>query len=365
MKLSKLKSGYTTGTHTVAIVKALLIAKFKKRRVKSVKLKLPNKKYANIKINFFSKNRAFSIKGDNDDLDVTKGAKIEVYLVNRVNKNLLNPTKHSPTIIKIGSNKIFLYAGKGVGVVTKKGLKIDVGYPAINPTPLKMIENEAKRILKTKNQNLYFIVSIKNGEKIAQNTANAKVGVIGGLSILGTTGIVKPVSASAYLDSVEAEISVANSNCTQVIFTLGNSAYRFAQKESLEVCIVEIGNFIYDSFQKLKYTNLKEVTFITSLGKMTKVAQGFKNTHNRFGDIDFDLIKLWIKDEFQIELNSEFATTKAISDELVKIDESLKEKFFIMVTKKASEVLSSWSEDINLKVVCLDGKKVYKVEKSF
>ncbi len=351
----KLKSSYTTGVHTVATIKALL-----SKNYKSVKIKLPTKKIANIKINNFLKTKNFikvtSIKGLNDDLDVTKGCKIETFLVKKIKKNFLNKIKHNPVIIKINSNKIYLYAGIGVGVVTKKGLKIDVGYPAINPIPLKILRNEAKKVLKTNHKKFHFIISVKNGEKLAKNTANSKVGVLGGLSILGTSGIVKPISNEAYLSSIETEIKVANANCKKIIFTLGNLAFNFAKAQNREICVVEIGNFIFNSFEFLKKCNFEEVIFIASLGKMTKVAQGFKNTHNRFGEIDFNLLKLWIKEEFKIELNHKFNTTKELINELYKLN--LSEKLYLLIIQKAIEVLSGWSEfSANLKVICLEEKK--------
>ena len=352
-----LKSGYTTGTHTTGAFKSALIKYLSNRDEKIIDITLPNLEIANIKIEEILRDKTLilskSIKSDNDDLDVTKGCEIIIYLSNKLNENLLSTISQTPQILNLKNSKLYIYAGSGVGVVIKEGLKIKPNYPAINPIPLKMLKSVADKF--EINENLYLIVSVKDGEIIAKETANAKVGVIGGISILGTSGIVKPISNIAYLDSIKVEISVAKSECYRVVFTLGNSAFKFAKENYSTTCIIEIGNFIYDSFNLLKDSNFREVIFIVSIGKMTKVAQGLKNTHNRFGEIDFNLVKLWVKEEFDINFNIEFNTTKMLIEELEKIDKNLKDKFYKLITKKTNIVLNNWYENLkNIKIISLE-----------
>ena len=190
-----LKTGYTTGVHTLFAFKSALEG------------------FLYTHGNCFSK----TIKNDNDDLDVTKGCEIVVSIQNH-RFTILNPTYHKPHIFKFKTNIIKIYAGVGVGVVTKKGLKISPNYPAINPVPLNALKNCFEKFTKNYQYlNLYCSISVTDGEKIAKQTANAKVGVVGGISILGTTGFVKPISAIAYLDSIKTEINFIKENGFKVI----------------------------------------------------------------------------------------------------------------------------------------------------
>jgi cobalt-precorrin-5B (C1)-methyltransferase len=185
----------------------------------------------------------------------------------------------------------------------------------------------------------HIAIEVKNGKEIAKQTANEKVGVIGGISILGTTGIVKPVSSKAYLKSIEAEISVASNYCDELILTLGNSAYKEANSFAKEACIIEIGNYIYDSLKILQNYNFKNVIFITSIAKMTKVSQGIKNTHNRFGGIDFEVVYEDLKQMGYIPPSKPTTTLKAILDEMPN---DIKKRFYDMIEKKAQKVLEKW-----------------------
>jgi len=280
-----LKKGYTTGVHaSFAFWSALSI--------------------------FLASNKTTTSKTkkmDNDDLDVTKGAEIVVTISNSKRDLKLNPIPHQPYIL--GNLKLF--AGKGVGVVTKEGLKPPKGYPAINPTPLEAIEKIYKKF--GKKREIFVSIGVTNGEEISKETANLKVGVVGGISILGTTGFVKPISATAYLDSIKTEIEFAYKNgFREVIFTLGNSSFEFAKKNYKIEQIIEIGNFIYDSFKIAEKVGFKRVILTLGIGKAVKVAQGFKNTHNRFGSISFLLLKDVIRKNLNIEIKEEVKTVKRV-----------------------------------------------------
>jgi cobalt-precorrin-5B (C1)-methyltransferase len=288
-----------------------------------------------------------TIKGDNDDIDVTKGAKISCRLSLEAPKDLKPQT---PSLITINQTQLFVYAGDGVGVVTKKGLKIEPNFPAINPTPLEMMRSNGVAIVGEKGVELHALFSVENGEQIARDTANAKVGVIGGISILGTRGIVKPVSASAYIDSIETEINVAAAQSEdQIIFTLGNSAVDFAKEQYEETNIVEIGNFVYDASARLKKHNFKKLIFITSVAKMTKVAQGFKNTHNKYGTIDFNEVKKCLREELGVDLgDEEFVTLKGV---LQSLPQEVHKDFVALLTQKAAKQLQVWLVELG---VCVD-----------
>ncbi|RXJ54093.1 cobalt-precorrin-5B (C(1))-methyltransferase CbiD [Candidatus Marinarcus aquaticus] len=332
-----LKKGYTTGAHAhMLFIKALESFLVTRSTV-----------------------HCYTTKMDNDDLDVTKGCEIVFTLTCSFEELTLNPIIHKPFVCESKGNQLFLYAGEGVGVVTKKGLKVSAGFPAINPVPQEAIFNTFKKMTTNiKGLDLFACIGVSNGEEIAKQTANAKVGVLGGISILGTTGIVKPISSSAYIDSVRTEIEFAVENGhKRLYFTLGNSAYEQAKRHSSEEAIIEIGNFVYDSIEIAKHLKVQEVVFLCGIGKMTKVYQGFKNTHNRFGVIDFEQLKQDIMKTLHYEVDIEATlTVKGVSQELEK--QGLLEAFYDMVTQKANQQIAYWHKDVNIKAVILEQKEV-------
>jgi len=342
--MQKLKSGYTTGTHATAVLVAALYGLLKQKNVDTLEVTLPKDIVA--KIDVFQESLAHfsTIKGDNDDMDVTKGAKISCIVSTDVPKSLKEQT---PSLLSIGYSKLYVWAGEGVGVVSKKGLKIMPNHPAINPIPLSMMLENSVDVFGEEGSTLHAVFSVENGEEIAKETANAKVGVLGGISILGTRGIVKPVSSSAYIDSIETEIDVAAALSEElIVFTLGNTAVDFAKELYDATSIIEIGNFIYDASAKLKKHKFKKMVFITSVAKMTKVAQGFKNTHNRFGTIDFDVVREWIEDELKFTLrDEEYLTLKAL---LQTLPEEYHMPFVRFLTKKSTLVFQKYFKELGI-----------------
>ncbi|MGB5917622.1 cobalt-precorrin-5B (C(1))-methyltransferase CbiD [Arcobacter sp.] len=333
----ELRKGLTTGAHAFLLFCSAL-TDFLERRKLSI-----------CKIN----------KMDNDDLDVTKGCEIVVSISDNLEDLELNNITHNPFIYEANTNILAIYGGSGVGIVTKKGLKISPSFPAINPVPRDAIFKAFEELsFQYQNLDLKCTVSVTNGEEISKRTANSKVGVIGGISILGTKGIVKPVSSSAYIDSVKTEIEFAVKNGYETLyFTLGNSALEVAKKYSNEEAIIEIGNFVFDSIEIAVKEGAKEVIFLCGIGKMAKVYQGFKNTHNRFGVIDFELLQKDIEEElgFKVDIQSTL-TVKGISQELERY--GLLVEFYKMITKKANEQIKYWHKNSNVKAVILEQKDV-------
>ncbi len=361
----ELRSGYTTGTHATAVFAAVLLELCKKKRVSLFDILLNKSLTATIEVKREEENHFSTIKVDNDDLDVTKGCCIHAKLL------LTTPVglkEQNASLLKIGTTNIFIYAGDGVGIVTKFGLKIEPNFPAINPVPLQMMKNIALSILKQDNNfTLHVVFSVENGVEIAKKTANEKVGVIGGISILGTRGIVKPISSDDYLDSIATEISVIDaSKSKSIIFTLGNTAHDYANNNYDKNIVVEIGNFIYDASKKLNGTNIKKIIFITSVAKMCKVAQKCKNTHNRFGGIDFNEVKFWLKKEldFDFDVSNEYLTLKAI---LQKLSTKQTQLFISFLGYKAGDSFKRWflELDIDIKeieIITINGNDILKKE---
>ncbi|WP_024955222.1 cobalt-precorrin-5B (C(1))-methyltransferase CbiD [Sulfurospirillum arcachonense] len=298
-------------------------------------------------------------KMDNDDLDVTKGCEIVATISHNKEDLKLNPIAQQPHVFSDKTNSLELYAGIGVGVVTKKGLKIQPNFPAINPVPLQHMEQTFKKYTKNKKEcKLFCTISVSDGEVIAKQTANEKVGVLGGISILGTTGFVKPISSSAYLDSIQTEINFAKQNGFEpLVFTLGNSALHVAQKKYKKEQIIEIGNFVYDAINIAQDLHVKEVIFLCGIGKMTKIYQGFKNTHNRYGIINLNQLKLDIQKKLFVEVDTkETLTVKGIAQQLDAINKM--QDFYAFIAKKANQQLKSWFTQINVKAIILEEKEV-------
>lgn len=356
---NKLRSGYTTGTHATAILVASLLEYFEGNIVDTLEITLPKDVKANIEVSRESFSHFSTIKVDNDDIDVTKGAKISLVITE------IEPTdlkEQTPSVLEVGEFSLSVWAGDGVGVVTKKGLKITPNHPAINPVPLSMMQENISKIVASKKKSLHAIFSVLDGEIIARDTANAKVGVIGGISILGTRGIVKPVSASAYIDSVEAEIDVsAAQDSDYIVFTLGNTAHDYAKSLYDETSIIEIGNFVYDASERLKKHSFKKVIFVTSAAKMCKVAQGFKNTHNKFGTIDFAVVREWLENDLHFTLPAEeFLTLKAVL-QTIKKEET--EPFVKLLGQKSALMFKKWFGELEihtkeLEIATIHGKNI-------
>jgi len=341
-----LKIGYSTGSHATSALKAALMLLLGiKSNVESVEITLPEGNIAFLDIDKTEKFDDYVkievVKGDNDDIDVTKGCRIVCFV--GFDSKKIPYTQHEIQHKPYKIDNIFIYAGKGLGVVTKEGLKPPVGYPAINPATLEMMKNNIQFLYI--NTEVYVFFEVENGEEIAKNTANLKAGVVGGISFLGKKGIVKPISTDAYLESLEVEINVAAKNPSKtIIFTMGNECLEFAKKVyGLDPeCYVEIGNFVYDSLSLIKNKGFSKVVISANIGKLTKIAQGKKNTNSRYGGIDFKILQSWLG---IYTISDTITTVGALEVHLPH----LVGKLYEQVSVHALNVLKKWMNELNIK----------------
>jgi len=218
------------------------------------------------------------IKDAGDDPDVTHGAEICATVA----------WGHDPGIEIRG--------GIGVGTVTKLGLGLEVGGPAINRVPRRMItysvEEAAGEILR--GRGLTVTISVPNGEELAKKTTNPRLGILGGLSILGTTGIVKPYSTASWRASVIQAINVAAANgCREIVLSTGSSSEKFAQKlrpDLPEMAFVEMGIFTGDALKTSARNKLDRATLCGMIGKLSKIAQGHFQTHVAGNQVDLNFL---------------------------------------------------------------------------
>ncbi len=265
-----LRRGYTTGTCAAAAAKAATAMLFSGRKINEVEVTLPIGEKIVLKIvdARLDKNYAQScvVKDAGDDPDVTHGAKICA----RVRKT------------KCG---VVIRGGEGVGAVTKRGLQIPVGEAAINPVPRKMILREAGKVLPCGN-GAEITIFVPAGEELAKKTLNEKLGILGGISIIGTTGIVEPRSEEAFRASLVPQIDVALANGhDEIILTPGRIGESNAAAKGIpEDAIVQMGNFAGFMLEECAKRDVKKILLFGHVSKLAKIAAGFFNTHSKFGD---------------------------------------------------------------------------------
>lgn len=262
-----LRTGFTTGSCATAASKAALIALLEQRNVSEVEFTLPDGETMTMPVLSCEWNyecaKASVVKDAGDDPDVTDGLVIESAVT----------YSREPGIH-------FLH-GEGVGKVTLPGLGIRVGEPAINPVPRKMIISELERLCIA---GLDVTISVPRGKEVALRTFNPKVGVVDGISILGTSGIVRPLSSEAYVESMSREIDVCKAVGSDVLVL--NSGAKSEQTVK-GVCVglqpqsfVHYGNFIGEALRLAHEKNVAEVRLGVMIGKAVKLAEGHLDTHS-------------------------------------------------------------------------------------
>jgi cobalt-precorrin-5B (C1)-methyltransferase len=176
-------------------------------------------------------------------------------------------------------------AGPGVGTVTRPGLPVAVGEPAINPVPRAMIAQAISEVA-GEGGDFEVEVSVADGEKLAQRTMNARLGIVGGLSILGTTGIVIPYSCSAWIASIHRGVDVARAmGLGHVIGATGSASEAAAQKLHgvSEVALIDMGDFVGGMLKYIRAHPVARVTVAGGVAKMSKLAQGLLDLHSKRG----------------------------------------------------------------------------------
>jgi cobalt-precorrin-5B (C1)-methyltransferase len=279
----KLRTGWTTGSCAAAAAKAAAKALLSGEAQEEVDIKLPRKGEEK-RVRFAVQRcevgegwaEAVVVKDAGDDPDVTHGA----HLTARVS------WREEPGIE--------LDRGEGVGVVTKPGLGLPVGGPAINDVPRRMISYSVEEVLNPEERGVRVVISVPGGEKMAEKTTNPRLGIIGGISILGTTGIVRPFSTASWRASVGQAVNVmgAQGHDTLVLSTGGlteKAAMRLLP-DLEEVCFVEVGDFTGYALKQAVKNGLSRVFFVGMVGKLTKLAAGVMMTHWTRSKVDNDLL---------------------------------------------------------------------------
>ncbi len=289
----ELRAGYTTGSCSAAATKVALEKLLKNIEYPYVDIMALNGKKLTIpvdSIKIFSNksSRASIIKDAGDDPDATNG--IQICSRVRIVENFKKTEKG------FLDNNIYIRGGRGVGIVTKKGLLAPIGKYAINPGPLKMIFQVTKEILeklKLETIKIEITIFIPEGKKKSLETLNYKLGVIGGISILGSTGIVKPMSEEALKSSLFTELKVIKENNKKewAIFVFGNHGENFCKSMGLDTSqIVIISNYIGFMLESAIKLGFKKIILVGHIGKAVKIAGGIFNTHSRVADARLEIL---------------------------------------------------------------------------
>ena len=319
----KLERGWTTGACATAATKAALIALITGEFPDPVAILLPKGDAPHFALCYEGINDsgayAAIVKDAGDDPDVTHGATIISHVIP----------------LPEGSGVVFK-AGDGVGMVTKEGLPIPPGEPAINPVPRQMMRDIVGEICAEHllPPDVQITISIPDGEEIAKQTWNPRLGIVGGLSILGTTGVVHPFSCSAWIHSIHRGIDVARAaKFDRVIAATGSTSEQAAQNiyNLDETALIDMGDFAGGMLKYLRKHPIPNVTIAGGFAKLVKLAQGALDLHSGRSQVDFE----WLGQQVE----------SLVEDS--KLNQNMKNK--ILNANTAAEVLGLTQENnINL-----------------
>jgi cobalt-precorrin-5B (C1)-methyltransferase len=351
--------GMTTGSCATAAAKGALLFLLSRSEEKQIEIDLPSGEKLRVPVNFCRKTEQGAIaqvtKNAGDDPDVTDKCKIEVEI--------------KPNRSKKG---IHFYAGAGVGTITEEGLQIPMGEPAINPIPRKMIRQNLECILKDspeawKDSGLDLVVSVLDGKKIALKTFNPRLGIHDGISILGTTGIVEPMSLSAWKASVEIYIDVALATQSEfIVFSPGRWGQNFFHKEKgvplNRICLVS--NFIGFALDHLKQKHhrekdmLKKIIFAGHPGKLAKVIEGHWNTHSSESPSALPAILKIAENIFPKAMHSTLQSSRTV-EHMIQISKKnhVSDILFKTIAENISQAVSGYlQQSLEVEVLLADFK---------
>lgn len=280
------RTGFTTGACSAAAAKAAALGLLNSEVADTVVCRLPNGREVRFAVTdgyveeVAGLAHAVIVKDAGDDPDATHGAHLTADV----------------RILPHRAGEVVLKGGFGVGVVTKAGLGLEVGGPAINPVPRRNIIDNVRTAASEllDHDGLEITISVPGGDEMAKKTLNARLGILGGISILGTTGIVRPYSTAAFRASVVQAVDVAaRQGQTRIVFTTGGRTEKFAMRQLPELdesCFVQMGDFVKAAFQSAVKRGFAQIHVGAMVGKLTKMGQGLAVTHAWKAEIDRDVL---------------------------------------------------------------------------
>lgn len=293
MARRRLRSGFTTGTAAAAAAKAAVMLAFG-HELKRVDVSLPDGGSLSVPVACSERLagegcQAAVIKDAGDDPDVTNKARISAQVE-------LAPAR-------CGQGALKICGGDGVGLVTKPGLALEPGNAAINPTPRLMISRAVRQALAwaapDETYEVKVTISVRQGEKLAQRTLNPRLGILGGISILGSTGLVKPFSHEAYTETIDLGLSVASAEgLREVVLTTGGKSEKRAmalRPDLPEAAFVQIADYFAYALRACADAGMRRVGLVAFFGKAVKQAAGLEYTHAHKAAMDLPLLADWLQ----------------------------------------------------------------------
>ncbi|MCW4009201.1 MAG: cobalt-precorrin-5B (C(1))-methyltransferase CbiD [Candidatus Bathyarchaeota archaeon] len=342
-----LKYGISTGASAAAAAKAALITLTDKcvdhvviPTPIGIRFEIPVKNCKNLG----DSAEATVVKDAGEDIDVTNGVDI------------------TATVKLTDDGEITIKSGVGVGKVTKPGLQVPIGESAINPVPRKMITDAVKEALPA-GRGVEVTIIVPGGEKVAEKTLNAKLGIVGGISILGTTGVVKPLSQEACRRSLVPQIDLAIAHGYERVFFVPGSIGERITKQLFRVPddqIVQTGDFVGFMLKQAVEKGVKEIVFLGHSGKLVKLAAGIFNTHYKMGDARNEVIAAYAAsagaDTETVNQILQANTTEEATGILNKINlakvtyDKIAQRIHIRITERAKNQIK-----VGIIIVSMDG----------
>ncbi len=375
----KYRRGYTTGSCATGASKAAVYMLITKNKIDTINIDTPKGIPLSLKVDNVNISDTFvecSIKKDGgDDIDAThtmdiyaraeivsKNDKSKEYLTLKDIDSLSTNSECQSELYKF----IRVYGGIGIGVVTKKGLSVDVGKPAINPTPLKMINHEIRKLIEDNfesilgnNKVLKITIFAPQGETIAKKTFNPRLGIVGGISIIGTTGIVEPMSDEGWKKSLSIELQMKKEQgLDKIILVPGNHGEQFIrEKLNLDIkYVVRASNFVGYMIKEAQRIGYKKILMAGHIGKFIKVSAGIFNTHSKVADARSEILVanlalMGATYEFLNKINQCLTAEEAV--ELINNSE-YRQVYNILSNKcreRVKQYLNEDSDDIDVEVI--------------
>lgn len=371
----KLRQGYTTGTCAQAATKAamqILLGIKSEKEIKIIQVELPKGvklalEIEDIHITYAEEEErgmpvsvSCAVKKDSgDDPDITNGVRVYSQV-----------TRKSVTELPDGKQtRIVIKGGKGIGTVTKPGLDQPVGEAAINRMPRQMIQREVEEVCEEVGytEGICVEISVPEGERLAKKTFNPKLGIEGGISILGTSGIVEPMSEQALIDTIyldmKVKLSAPENRGKILIVTPGNYGLEFLFQEYgiKEEETVKCSNYIGQSIDMAKELGCKGFLLVGHIGKLIKVSGGIMNTHSKWADCRMELLAAAaLRTGLSSETAQSFLDCVTVDDAFLKCRENERNLIMTQIMKKMEQYLKYRAED-EMQIGAVTFSKVYGI----
>jgi cobalt-precorrin-5B (C1)-methyltransferase len=334
MMAKRLRSGFTTGSCAAAAAKAAALALMEGFCPEEIAIPFPDGSRKSFRVHSYRSAEGVAtasvLKDAGDDPDVTNGAEIVATISSR-------QKSEDDDCVEMGNIRIC--RGVGVGRVTKPGLAVAVGEPAINPVPRRMICEAVREV--TGEEKMTVTISVPQGEELVKKTLNHRLGIVGGLSILGTTGIVRPISADAWTATIKASLDVAReAGLAEVVLSTGRTSEKGAQQllDLPEEAYAMMGDYLEFSLREAAARAFKTIHLAGMWAKIMKAALRIPQTHVRHGALEVAegarlLAELGAKGELLARLERSNTAREMYSH----IEEAGKDELIRAVCRKARE----------------------------